>query len=160
MTLCSTSSLTGAEYLVLQDQNSTDTLTNHPRTHSLGVCHKNTWFSGYFTNSPVPGMMGIYFYKSLSYLFLQISLSLSFASQSLLAFVFYSIISFSYLSRARTSDPRRPPVFTVIRFYLVMFAVLKICKVSSAVWGDVSLLGRFSSPMSLSMSSRSCVRVF
>ena len=45
--------------------------------------------------------------RSCTLLSLQLSLSLIFTSQSLLAFVFYSIISFSYLSRARTSDPRR-----------------------------------------------------
>jgi hypothetical protein len=42
------------------------------------------------------------------------SLSLSLSSQSFLSFVFYNVSALSYLPRARTSDPRRPPVFTVI----------------------------------------------
>jgi len=44
---------------------------------------------------------------SCTLLSLQLSLSLIFTSQSLLAFVFYSISAISYLPRARTSAPRR-----------------------------------------------------
>jgi hypothetical protein len=45
----------------------------------------------------------------------QLSLSLSLASQSFLAFVFYSISALRYLPRARISAPRRPLAFVVIR---------------------------------------------
>ena len=45
--------------------------------------------------------------RSCTLLSPQLSLSLTFTSQSLLAFVFYSISALSYLSRARTSAPRR-----------------------------------------------------
>jgi hypothetical protein len=45
--------------------------------------------------------------RSCTLLSPQLSLSLTFTSQSLLAFVFYSISALSYLPRARTSAPRR-----------------------------------------------------
>jgi hypothetical protein len=45
--------------------------------------------------------------RSCTLLSPQLSLSLTFTSQSLLAFVFYSISALSYLPRERTSPPRR-----------------------------------------------------